>query len=185
MTPERPPARAFNTVCDELGEPAALSKEFAKVGRRRWRPLLLAAWAMFAVSFFLPLSRMVWVDSGALHPDLMALVGSQRPYDLLWTLIKTGMMDVTLAVWVSVAVLLPNLPLPMTLPALLGSRKPARRWLPRVPATGCGPLRSRSRPRLSGSAAGAGPSADQRNRWPSTRVWACATPVCRPMPIED
>ncbi|MYA34722.1 MAG: hypothetical protein F4164_12570 [Gemmatimonadales bacterium] len=132
MTPERPPARAFNTVCAELGEAAALSREFAKAGRRRWRPLLLAGWAMFAVSFFLPISRMAWVDPGALHPDLVALVGSQRPYELLWTLITMGATDAVLAVWIAAVVLLPNLPLLMTLPALLGSRRSARRWLLRV-----------------------------------------------------
>lgn len=129
VTPERPPARVFNAVLDELGEAAALSKEFAKAGRRRWRPLLLAAWAVFSVSFFLPISRMAWVDSGALHPDLMALVGSQRPYELLWTLITMGMTDAVLAVWIGAAVLLPNLPMLMTLPVLLGSRRPDRRWL--------------------------------------------------------
>ncbi|MCY3599623.1 MAG: hypothetical protein OXN85_06605 [Gemmatimonadetes bacterium] len=132
MTPERSPARAFNTVCAELGEAAALSKEFAKAGRRRWRPVLAAGWAMFAVSFFLPISRLAWVDSGALHPDLVALVGSQRPYELLWALTTMGMTDAVLAVWIGAAVLLPNLPLLMTLPALLGSRRPARRWLLRV-----------------------------------------------------
>lgn len=129
MTPERSRARVFNIVCDELGEPAAISKEFAKAGRRRWRPLLLAGWAMFTASFFLPLSRTVWVEAGSLNPDLMALVGSQRPYEFLWTMITMGMTDVMLAVWISVAVLLPNLPLLMTLPALLGTRRPDRRWL--------------------------------------------------------
>lgn len=135
VTPERPLARVFNAVCDELGEAGALSKEFAKAGRRRWRPLLAVGWAMFAISFLLPISRMAWVDSGALHPDLIALVGPQRPYEFLWTLITMGMTDAVLAVWIGAAVLLPNLPLLMTLPALLGSRRPVRRWLPWVLGT--------------------------------------------------
>lgn len=129
MTPERSPSRVFNTVCDELGEAAALSKEFAKAGRRRWRPVLLGAWAMFATSFFLPLSRTVWVEAGSLHPDLAALAGPQTPYEFLRVLITVGMTDAVLAVWLGAAVVLPNLPLLMTLPTLLGSRRPDRRWL--------------------------------------------------------
>ena len=135
VTPAQSPARAFSTVCDELGEAAALSKEFAKAGWRRWRSLLLAGWGMFAASFFLPISRTVWVEVGSLNPDLLA---SGRAYEYLWTLITMGIVagDVVATVWVtvwaSVAVLLPNLPMLMTLPALWGSRQPGGRWLPRI-----------------------------------------------------
>ena len=131
VTPEKSPARAFNTVCAELGEAAVLSKEFAKAGRQRWRPVLLAGWAMFTASFFLPLSRTVWVEAGSLHPDLVALVGSQRPYEFLRELMTAlvTMGDVVSMVWIGAAVLLPNLPILMTLPTLLGSRRPDRRWL--------------------------------------------------------
>ena len=132
VTPERPPARVFNAICDELGEAAALSKEFARAGRLRWRPVLGAAWAMFAVSFLLPLSRTVWVEAGSVDPALMAFVGPQRTYEFFSALITMGMTDVVLAVSIGAAVLLPNLPLLMTLPALLGSRRPDRRWLRRV-----------------------------------------------------
>ena len=127
MTPERSPTRVFNIVCDELGEPAAISKEFAKAGRRRWRPLLLAAWAAFVASFCLPISRSVWVGVGSFNSDLVV---SERAYEFMWLLITMG--DVVATVWMGVAVLLPNLPMIMTLPALLGSRQPARRWLPWV-----------------------------------------------------
>ena len=48
------PVQAFAAASEDVGEPAALSKEFVKAGRPRWRPLLVAAWAMFAVSWFLP-----------------------------------------------------------------------------------------------------------------------------------
>ena len=131
MTPEQSPSRVFSTVCDELGEAAALSKEFAKAGRRRWRPLLLGAWAMFATSFFLPVST--WVETGLLDPDALAVLAyaAQRPYeflrDLMTALVTMG--DVPSMVWFGAAVLLPNLPLLMTLPTLLGSRRPDRRWL--------------------------------------------------------
>ncbi len=48
------PAQAFAVASEDVGEPAALSREFAKAGKPRWRRLLVAAWAMFAVSWFLP-----------------------------------------------------------------------------------------------------------------------------------
>jgi len=48
------PARAFAIARDELGVGAALSKEFAKAGTPRWRRLMMAGWALFAVSFILP-----------------------------------------------------------------------------------------------------------------------------------
>ncbi len=48
------PERAFAIARRELGKPAALEKEFAKAGKPRWRRWLVAGWAMFAVSFVLP-----------------------------------------------------------------------------------------------------------------------------------
>lgn len=48
------PRRAFAIARRELGKPAALEKEFAKAGKPRWRRWLVAGWAMFAVSFVLP-----------------------------------------------------------------------------------------------------------------------------------
>lgn len=50
--------RAFALACEGLGESAALSREFAKAGTPRWRKLLIAGWAMFGASFFLPVR--VW-----------------------------------------------------------------------------------------------------------------------------
>lgn len=37
-----------------LGQPKAISREFAKAGRPRWRRFLLAGWGLYAVSFVLP-----------------------------------------------------------------------------------------------------------------------------------
>ena len=48
------PRRAFAIARRELGKPTALEKEFAKAGKPRWRRWLVAGWAMFAVSFVLP-----------------------------------------------------------------------------------------------------------------------------------
>ena len=48
------PAQAFAAASEDVGEPAALSREFVKAGQPRWRRLLVAGWAMFAVSWFLP-----------------------------------------------------------------------------------------------------------------------------------
>lgn len=48
------PERAFAIARHELGEATALSKEFAKAGRRRWGRWLVVGWSMYAVSWFLP-----------------------------------------------------------------------------------------------------------------------------------
>ena len=47
-------AHAFESVArDELGDPAALFREFAKQDTPAWRLLLLAGWGLYALSFFL------------------------------------------------------------------------------------------------------------------------------------
>ena len=48
------PARAFEDVRDEIGDPAKLSREFAKAGWSRSRQLVFAGWALFTASVFLP-----------------------------------------------------------------------------------------------------------------------------------
>ena len=54
LNPKLAPAHAFKVARDELGDPAAVSREFAKAGKPRWRRLLVAGWALFGVSFLLP-----------------------------------------------------------------------------------------------------------------------------------
>ncbi|MCY3545266.1 MAG: hypothetical protein OXH49_00150 [Gemmatimonadetes bacterium] len=54
LTPALPPVAAFANASGGMGEPADLSKEFAKAGSPRWRRLIYAGWALFAVSFVLP-----------------------------------------------------------------------------------------------------------------------------------
>lgn len=48
------PAEAFAIARRDLGEPAALSREFVRAGRRRWKPFLLAGWVLYLASFLLP-----------------------------------------------------------------------------------------------------------------------------------
>lgn len=40
------PARACRVACREIGPGHVLSKEFAKVGRARWRRVLMTGWTM-------------------------------------------------------------------------------------------------------------------------------------------
>ena len=47
-------AQAFAAASEDVGDPAALSREFVKAGQPRWRRLLTVGLAMFAVSWFLP-----------------------------------------------------------------------------------------------------------------------------------
>ncbi len=58
------PSRVFKRVRCELGEGKALSREFAKAGRPKWRQLLVAGWALFAVSAFLPVWEMFAIEYG-------------------------------------------------------------------------------------------------------------------------
>ena len=58
------PAQAFAAASEDVGEPAALSKEFARAGQPRWRRFLGVGLAMFAVSWFLP----ALADYGASPP---------------------------------------------------------------------------------------------------------------------
>ncbi len=54
LNPALTRAQAFAAAGQELGEPQALSSEFARAGRPRWKVLLVAGWALFAASFMMP-----------------------------------------------------------------------------------------------------------------------------------
>ncbi len=54
LSPSLTPARAFAHATMVIGTPEKLSKEFARAGKPRWRKLVFAGWALFAVSFVLP-----------------------------------------------------------------------------------------------------------------------------------
>ena len=48
------PTEAFAIARRDLGEPKALSREFARAGRPRWKPLLAGALALYSASLLLP-----------------------------------------------------------------------------------------------------------------------------------
>lgn len=52
------PRRAFAIARHALGEPKALSREFAQAGRPRWKLLLAGAAALYAASLLLPVFRL-------------------------------------------------------------------------------------------------------------------------------
>ncbi len=105
------PAQAFAIARRELGEAAALSKDFAKAGRPRWRRWLVAGWSMYAASWFLPILNMGWL-------------GTMSGYDVLKEL--TGDFPD------AVLFLVLNLPMLMTVPVLWGARLACNRWLSRI-----------------------------------------------------
>lgn len=112
LNPGLQPARAFATARDELGEGAAVSREFAKAGEPRWRRLLVAGWALFGVSFLLP----TFSEWGPGLPRGTPSYG----YEVFWNLLWNGGQLPNL-----LAALIPNLVLVLTLPALRG--RPERR----------------------------------------------------------
>lgn len=54
LAPAQAPVAAFANASAGMGEPAELSREFARAGSPRWRRLIYAGWALFVVSFVLP-----------------------------------------------------------------------------------------------------------------------------------
>lgn len=98
------PSSAFAVAADEIGEPSAISREFAKVGTNGYRWILLAAWILFAVSFFLP----VWDG----EPGWRAFEGALRYGGIL------GRISA-----------LTNVLMLFSIAAAFGRR---RRWLPRI-----------------------------------------------------
>lgn len=122
LNPGLRPATAFATARAELGEPAAVSREFAKAGKPRWRRLLVAGWALFGVSFLLPTFFM----SGP-GLELFSRPFATEPYfgyEVFWRLLSEGGEFANV-----LAALMPNLLLVFTLPALLGRSGRHRRGL--------------------------------------------------------
>lgn len=107
------PHEAFAIARKELGEPMALSGEFARAGRPRWRRLLLAGWAMYAASFLLP-ALTATLGSSPSNPaaDLTAY-----GYEFFVRPFQEGELGPPLVV------LLLNLPMLMTLPVLGRTRR--------------------------------------------------------------
>jgi len=101
----------------ELGEPAALFREFEKSETPSWRLLLLAGWGLYALSLLLP--GFGAVGFGPSNPGF----GMSDPgYEFLRLALEDG--------WI--LPLLLNLPMAMTFPALGRARRSMDRWLRRV-----------------------------------------------------
>ncbi|MCZ0936356.1 MAG: hypothetical protein OXJ54_14335 [Gemmatimonadetes bacterium] len=126
LNPALPPAKAFTTAVSELGEPKAISREFAKAGRPRWRRLFLTGWALYVASFFLP----AWGIPGGI-PSRPDADSTTYAYEMLTQLPAGG----------QVMFLLSNLIMLLTLPALRRPR-PSRKlwWAWLVGATGAFPF---------------------------------------------
>ena len=118
--------RAFAIATDDLGDTAVLAKEFDKAGMRRWRRLLVAGWAMFAASFFLPVVRFEFFGIS----DWLTIVPG------LWedavtdpVAAELGIRDVLIGLGQLSPVILVHVPMFMTLPALRAARLRGERWL--------------------------------------------------------
>lgn len=108
--------RAFALARDGLGESTALSSEFAKAGTPRWRKLLIAGWAMFGASFFLPVRVLHLTDEVWFQVPDEFLV--QNGYRIFWSYAS----DLSLLV-------LPSLMLLLTIPTLWNAGHARSRWL--------------------------------------------------------
>lgn len=101
------PRRAFAIARHALGEPKALSREFARAGRPRWKLLLAGAWALYAASLLLPVFRLELLPAWGLDAWM------PRGYELL-----------------ADGALLPfNLPMLLVLPLIWRKRRLKGTWL--------------------------------------------------------
>ena len=98
------PARAFRIACREIGPGPVLSKEFAKVGKARWRRVFITGWAMYAASFLLPSAEM----------------GFDAGYRFVWDIASRGLFYPQVLAFV----VLPNLAMLTTIRVLLGRKPP-------------------------------------------------------------
>ena len=108
-------ARAWEDVVrEELGEPAALFREFARSETPLWRPLLLAAWGLYGLSFFL--SGFGTVGFAPSHPNFGM---SYSGHEFLHLALAGG--------WVLAVI--PNLAMVVSLPAVGRARRSIEAWL--------------------------------------------------------
>jgi hypothetical protein len=112
------PSRAFAIALDAFGEPKALSEEFNRAGRPPWRRLLLAGWAMYIVSWCLPV----------FGPGVAGLFGANA-----WTTPASWLVGGSVGGWI--VPLIPNLAMILTVSALWRSWRLRARWLTWVVGT--------------------------------------------------
>ena len=112
------PDQAFAIARRELGEPASLSKEFAKAGQPRWWRLVFAGCALFAVSFALPAFGEHTTGSGFFTIRHDAVSGWEAFWQALF-------LDDGLGRWSA----LTNLVMLAGIVALAIRRRPPRRWV--------------------------------------------------------
>ncbi|WP_420634379.1 hypothetical protein [Candidatus Palauibacter sp.] len=111
-------ARAFEDGArEELGEPTALFREFAKSETPGWRHLLLAGWGLYALSFLLPGFGAVGFEASRSDFGMSA-----SGYEFLRLALTNG--------WI--LALLPNLAMVMAFPAFGRARRSIDAWLWRV-----------------------------------------------------
>lgn len=124
LNPALTPARAFAAAREALGEEDAVSREFAKAGKPRWRRVLAAGWALFGLSFLLPAFFVPGAGLGLARPFGM------EPYygfEVFRNLLLGGGELGNL-----LAALTPNLAMVLTLMVLRGSPEARGRWLRRT-----------------------------------------------------
>lgn len=109
LSPGLGPARAFRVARDEIGTGATLAKEFAKVGKVRWRRMFMQGWVLYAASFLLPSSEFEF----------------SHGYQFL---LDFTLSDLTYPQVLAFA-LLPNLVMLMTAPVFMRCRPPSPRCL--------------------------------------------------------
>lgn len=98
------PTEAFEIARRDLGEPKALSREFARAGRPRWKLLLAGALTLYSASLLLPV----------IHIPL--------PWDNDWTMWGYEMLTDGESIFV-------NLPMLLVLPFIWRGRRSKGTWL--------------------------------------------------------
>lgn len=141
LNPALAPAEALAIAREGLGEPKAISREFAKAGRPRWRRVLWVGWTMYVASFVLPAVSFSGVVASRPDADL-TIYGYELLPEVIGLIQRTpgGLTPLIFMVLPSFLVL-PNLIFLTTLPAFRRPRPAWRSWTSwLVGATGAFPL---------------------------------------------
>ena len=112
------PAPAFGAaVREEIGDPPALFREFAKSETPRWRPLLLAGWGLYGLSLLLPGFGIVAFEPSNADFGISASG---------WEFLRLALTNGWILAW------LPNLAMAMTFAVFGRVRRRLDRWLGRA-----------------------------------------------------